>query len=43
MTREAKFNLLRGCVIGAYLDREEKEELLEFVRELEEGAEDECN
>ena len=36
MTREQKFNILRGIVMGSHLDNKEKREILEFVNELEE-------
>ncbi len=39
MSKERKFNLLRGVIIGSYLEWKEKEELLKFVNELEEKEE----
>ncbi len=39
MSNEKKFNMLRGVVIGSYLERKEKEELLMFISELEEKEE----
>jgi len=37
MEREAKFNVLRGAIIGSYLGSESKKELIDFVGELEEA------
>lgn len=39
MNKETKFTILRSAVIMAYLDGETRIELLEFINELEEGAE----
>lgn len=41
MEREVKFNILRGIVMGAFLITETKEELIDFVNELEEYKEHE--
>lgn len=35
MTREAKFNILRGIIVSSFLDNEEKTEIIEFISELE--------
>lgn len=37
MERERKFNILRGIVMGAFLTTETKQELVDFVNELEEA------
>ena len=39
MDREAKFNILRGIVISSFLDNEQKNELIEFLEELESKTE----
>lgn len=36
MSKETKFNILVGVILGSYLSNEEKNELIEFVRDLEE-------
>ena len=36
MSKERKFNILVGVILGSYLSNEEKNELIEFVRDLEE-------
>lgn len=36
MDKERKFNILRGIVIGSFLDNDEKKELIEFLNKLEE-------
>lgn len=36
MSKDTKFNILRGVVMASYLEHEEKRELLEFINELEE-------
>lgn len=36
MSKDTKFNILRGVVIASYLEHEEKGELLGFIDELEE-------
>lgn len=33
---ESKFNLLRGIVMGSFLENDDKKEVIEFVNELEE-------
>lgn len=37
MDRETKFNILRGIVMGSFLDNEQKKELIDFVNQLENG------
>ena len=39
MSKEYMFNILRGLVVVAYLKNEEKDELLDFISELEEREE----
>lgn len=39
MSKDTKFNILRGVVMASYLEHEEKIELLEFINELEEKEE----
>ena len=36
MSDERKFNILVGVILGSYLSNEEKNELIKFVRDLEE-------
>ncbi len=36
MSKDTKFNILRGVVMASYLEHEEKRELLGFINELEE-------
>mgnify|MGYP000880869414 CR=1 FL=1 len=33
--QERKFNLIRGCILGSFLEHKEKVELCEFINELE--------
>lgn len=35
MDRERNFNLLRGCVLGSFLENKEKRDLCNFINELE--------
>lgn len=35
MEKERKFNILRGIIMGSFLNDEQKEELIGFVTELE--------
>lgn len=37
MSDEVKFNILRGVVIGSFLEDGQKKELVEFINQLEEG------
>ena len=41
MDRESKFYILRGIVMGSFLDDEQKKEMIEFVNQLE--SEDDIN
>lgn len=37
-SQEAKFNILRGLVICSLLDNEDREEMLDFINQLESDA-----
>ena len=40
MTKESKFNILRGIIMASFLDNEQKTELIEFIDELEKKDKD---
>ena len=41
MEKERKFNILRGIIMGSFLNKEQKKELINFVTELEEKESEE--
>lgn len=41
MEKERKFNILRGIIMGSFLNNEQKKELINFVTELEEKESEE--
>lgn len=43
MENERKFNILRGVVVGSFLDNEQKKELIEFINQLEEQEEEQSH
>lgn len=36
-----QINMIRGCILASYLDKQDKKELLDFITALEEYLEDE--